>query len=111
MNPFTVIAYNCNSIVNFDRVVALRKFIDCYKPDVLMISETKLKEGLRIPLINSNYNSFFQSNLTQRGGTAMLVHKSHLVRHFTRGNGPIEYTSVQIRVSDCWIKFFSCYLD
>lgn len=104
-----VCALNCNSITNYDRRIALSDLIRASCANVCLLSETKLKDSLNPRFLG--FRAFYQSNSTQRGGTAILVDESLDTRNFRSYSGPIEATYIEIRVENSWLGFCSIYFN
>lgn len=104
-----VCALNVNSIINYDRRVALADLIRSNQFNICLLSETKLKNEQSPQFFG--FQSFFQSNTSQRGGTAILVDDALATRNFRAITGPIEATYVEIKLNKNWIGFCAFYVN
>lgn len=74
---YKCIHLNVNSLISNSKRHELKTFIDLYKPDMLLLNETKLKpiNKLSIP----KYNFYRNDRTTDEGGGTAILVKSHLV--------------------------------
>lgn len=83
MNNLKIIALNVNSIVSIHRRLNLLKFLNKHNPDIMLLSETKLKAKHYIEFEQYHVVRQDRQHTKQGGGTAILVHNKFKYQHIT----------------------------
>lgn len=90
--PFSIIALNVNSIINFDRKQLLAGFIRKNPADIYCLSETKFSKELRFAV--PGYQVINQTHKHNVGGTCIIVKNSIKTQQRMFGSSPLEYSHV-----------------
>lgn len=101
-----IATYNANSI--YHDLLEVRQFLEDENIDIMLVSETHLKPGLRANI--ANYNCYRTDRLTAGGGTAIYIKRS--IRHF---EAPVpelrttEATAVAVETTAGIVTFVAVY--
>lgn len=105
----SVISINVNSIVSSKRKLSLGEFIHENPAHIYLLQEIKLGEGHVFHI--HGFNIFRQNNSVGNRGTAILIKKNIPLRNTRTQNKNIEFTSVEAKIQNNWIKVYSFYID
>lgn len=109
MMDLRLISINVNSIINTNRRLLLQKLIGENEADIYLLQETKIGNGLSFQ--QNGYNFFHQDRKMGAGGTAILINNKFRVRNLSTCNDGIEYTSVEIKINELWVRIVSVYIS
>lgn len=74
-NNLKIIAINVNSLISVNKQYITQNFLDTEKPDIVLVSETKLNPTHYVNFQNYNFLRSDRPLATQGGGTALLYKK------------------------------------
>lgn len=101
-NNLKIFAINVNSLINIQRRLNLMEFINTHKPDIILLSETKLSEKHKINFENYDIVRKDRPNSKRSGGTAIIIDTKikyqHLNTNIENNNSGIEYTTIKIKM-------------
>ena len=95
---FEVVAVNVNSLVSHEKRYTLLQFIEKQKPDIILISETKLKKRHKTQFADYAIYRTDRPNADGGGGTAVMVKNTYplecvnVLTHLSARNEVLEYT-------------------
>ncbi|XP_017796810.1 PREDICTED: uncharacterized protein LOC108578067 [Habropoda laboriosa] len=100
-NRLNIIQINVNSIITNERRVSLLDCIKTYKPDILLLSETKLNPRHRIDFQNYRVIRTDRPNAKQAGGTAIIIKDNITCKHITINNTTcFEATVIELKLQN-----------
>ena len=94
LKNITIISINVNSILTIERKMNLIIFIEEHKPDIILLSETKLCKKSKFEI--QGYNIIRNDRNKHGGGTAIILRDN--IQYNT-----INYINYQLRVIECII--------
>lgn len=104
-----ITALNVNSITTAARKILLLDFINENNPDILLLSETHLKENRQFKI--SNYNIIRGDRINNNGGGTAIIFKNGL--QFKNFRHEINDTFEAVLVDSClnssWVTIISFY--
>lgn len=104
-----LIHFNVNSIVSPAKKVQLIEYINRYNPEIVFLTETKLKPGHFFAV--KNYNLFRADRLqTNGGGTAILVKNSINAKQVKSHSRFFESCAIKLKVSKQSVVCIAIYV-
>ena len=103
INKINIIAINVNSLISIQRRLEIINFIKIHKPDILLISETKLDK--RHKIVIDDYNIIRKDRDKDNkggGGTAIIIHKKFKYRivNIKKKFKTFEITTIEIKLDN-----------
>lgn len=103
LKSLSIIAINVNSIITNQRRSNLLNLMNQYKPDILLLSETKINKNHKIQFKDYNIVRNDRPNSKQGGGTAVLIKKPLKFKHISLNsqstNENFENTIIQMQIN------------
>ena len=115
LSSLKIIAINTNSLISLSKRYKLLNFLDTNKPDIALISETKLNKRYKIQFENYDIIRADRLNSQKGGGTAIIIN-----RHFpyqqifspsSSNNKIVEYTRIKIQNNNYNLFITSLYVN
>ena len=101
MQKLKIISVNVNSIVANQRRFSLYNLMNKHKPDIVFLSETKLRESHVVNFKDFNIIRDDRKH-AQGGGTAIIMKKNisykKIATHSTRTDSVLEHTIIKIKI-------------
>lgn len=95
-----IISVNVNSIITNSKRFSLLQFIEKHKPDIVLLSETKLNPKHKVAFENYKIIRTDRPNSIEGGGTGILVknNMNYKIIHFsnTPNSNTLETTAIKI---------------
>lgn len=107
MAELKIIAINVNSLVSLAKRHIFHHFLLQHKPDLVLISETRLRKHHRVFL--ENYNFIRNDRETAGGGTAIAVRNGIIYSECTVSSEHFESTAINVTTDTGTIVFESIY--
>ena len=103
LNSFTILQINSRSLIkNFDKIENLLITLKL-SPDIIAISETKLKNDIPFPYTLQNYNFLFNNSPTNAGGSGIFIKSSYIhkqINHFNLNLNACEDLWIEITLTN-----------
>ncbi|XP_046750582.1 uncharacterized protein LOC124413840 [Diprion similis] len=109
VDKLNIIAINVNSIITIQCRINLSELVAKYKPDFVLLSETKLNNRFKIAIENYSMIRNDRPNSKQGGGTAMLIKNPFEFVQITpvclSGAKVLEASVVKLKVNNSFYSF------
>ena len=103
LNSFTMLQINSRSLIkNFDKIENLLITLKL-NPDIIAISETKLKNDIPFSYTLQNYNFLYNNSPTNAGGSGIFIKSSYIhkqINHFTLNLNACEDLWIEITLTN-----------
>ena len=98
-NIISIMYTNVDGIIS--SILELRDYIRKSKPDVVCLTETKLKEEIQLHFQKEGYNMWRRDRKEKTGGGVLILAKDSInVEEVDYGEGAVELVSIVIRNND-----------